>query len=166
MKAPRPPGFHKTRRTRNWTAYSHDPYETSEKLPEPSQCPDCGAVYAHARWQWLPAAPQAAHSQRCPACRRIHDGAPAGHVLLEGAFVDEHRAEILRLVQHHEAREKAEHPMQRIMKLEETPHAIRLTTTDVHLARGIGEAMQNAYKGSLAVDYAKDEDSVRVSWSR
>lgn len=29
-----------------------DPYQQKKKLPEPTQCPSCGAVFAKGRWTW------------------------------------------------------------------------------------------------------------------
>jgi hypothetical protein len=41
-----------------------------------------------------------------------------------------------------------------------------VTTTDMHLARGIGEALQHAYQGDLEYRYNPDQNLLRVSWSR
>lgn len=165
MKALRPSGFHKRRRTQTWTDIEHDAYRADEKLAEPTICKECGAVYHKGRWQWL-AAPQGAHEALCPACHRIRDDLPAGHVSLSGAFLAGHRAEIVRLIKNEEAREKAEHPLQRIMKIGERGDEVEVTTTDNHLARAIGEALHRAYQGELDIDYNKEDDLVRVTWSR
>jgi hypothetical protein len=31
----------------------HDPYKSRRKLPEPTACPECGAVFREGRWQWV-----------------------------------------------------------------------------------------------------------------
>lgn len=31
-----------------------DPYQSQQKLSEPTVCPQCGAVYHNGRWQWAP----------------------------------------------------------------------------------------------------------------
>lgn len=143
----------------------HDTYKSNKKLHEPTRCPQCGAVFQGGRWQWL-AAPAAAHEARCPACHRIHDKFPAGHVTLQGEFLVAHRAEILQLAHNREAHEKAEHPLQRIMGIEDVEHGVLITTTDTHLARNIGEAVHAAYKGRLEYHYNKAENLLRVQWSR
>jgi hypothetical protein len=165
MKAVRPTGFHKRRRTQTWTDVEHDAYRADAKLAEPTACPDCGAVYHKGRWQWA-AAPADAHTTRCPACRRIHDDFPAGYLSISGAYADQHRGEILNLVRNEEAREKAEHPLQRIMRIEEQGKRVEVTTTDNHLARAIGEALRRAYQGELDVHHNREDDLVRVTWSR
>jgi hypothetical protein len=142
----------------------HDSYKSKRKLSEPTRCPDCGAVYHNGRWQWVLAA-AGAHETLCPACHRIHDKYPAGYVTLKGEFFVTHRAEILQLVRHREAREKAEHPLQRVMDIEDIDDGVLVTTTDIHLARDIGEAMDAAYKGELEYHYNKDENLLRVLWT-
>jgi hypothetical protein len=41
-----------------------------------------------------------------------------------------------------------------------------ITTTDSHLARGIGEAVRRAYQGKLTIQYGPDENLARVTWTR
>jgi hypothetical protein len=96
----------------------------------------------------------------------VRDHFPAGLVELQGEFLALHRDEVLRLARHHEAREKAEHPLERIMDVEDVEGGLRITTTDIHLARDIGEALHSAYKGELAYHYNKDENLLRVHWAR
>ncbi len=96
----------------------HDPYHSKLKITEPSVCPDCGAVFAHGRWSWADA-PLEAHSHRCPACQRVHDRIPAGFLTLRGEFFAAHREEIMGLIHNYEEREKREHPLKRIMDIEE-----------------------------------------------
>ncbi len=143
----------------------HDAYKTKGKLPEPTVCPDCGAVYKDGRWQWLEK-PKQAHATRCPACHRQHDNFPAGYLTLSGDFLNAHEDEILNLVHHQEAREKAEHPLKRVMNIEKTPTGFLITTTDIHLARGIGEALHHAYQGALEFHYNQQEFLLRVNWQR
>jgi len=162
---PNPAGFRPIRHDRLLQEAVHDTYKTKGKLAEPTVCPDCGAVFHTGRWQWLEK-PKDAHQVSCPACHRVRDGFPAGYVSLSGEFLAAHEAEILQLIQHREAREKAEHPLQRIMDIEKTEHGALVTTTDIHLARGIGEALHHAYQGELEFHYNPEQNLLRVNWSR
>ncbi len=143
----------------------HDAYKAKGKLPEPTVCMECGAVFHAGRWQWSP--PRAnAHKETCPACHRIHDHYPAGFLTMKGEFFQSHRAEIMRLVRNYELYERTEHPLKRIMAVEEQDGTTLITTTDIHLARGIGEALHHAYRGELEYHYNPEQNLLRVNWAR
>jgi len=164
MKAQRG-GFRMLRREQLLQELVHDTYKTRKKLPEPARCGDCGALWHRGRWSW--GAPQAgARLVRCPACHRIRDRFPAGYVALKGPFLDAHRDQIVARVRHCEASEKLEHPLQRIMNIEPAAGGLLVTTTDAHLARGIGEALRKAYRGRMEFHYNKSDNLLRVSWTR
>lgn len=165
MKADRG-GWRPLRREELRDELIHDTYKSKKKLSEPTRCPECGAVYHSGRWQWGVAA-AGAHETLCPACRRIHDKFPAGYVTLNGEFVVTHRDEILQLIRNREAHEKAEHALERIMSIKDVDDdGVLITTTGTHLARDIGEAVHAAYKGELQYHYNKEENLLRVLWTR
>jgi hypothetical protein len=39
-----------------------------------------------------------------------------------------------------------------------------VTTTDIHLARGMGEALHRAYQGELEYHYNPEQNLLRVIW--
>ncbi len=165
MKSPRPSSSHQTRPIQDLSKGEHDAYRANEKLADGTCCPDCGAVIANGRWQWLEA-PVGAVFERCPACLRIHDNFPAGYVTLRGSYLAEHRTEILSIAQNLAAKEKAEHPLQRLMNTVEDHDEVKMTTTDIHLARAIGDALHHAHGGKLDIKYGPDDNVVRVEWNR
>ena len=146
-------------------AYFHDSYKLAGKLPEPTVCPRCGALFHKGRWTWG-AEPAGAHKEPCPACRRIEDKHPAGTLQLSGPFIKTHREELFNVVRHQEEEAKKEHPLCRIMEVQESEEQIVITTTDVHLPRRIGEALWHAYHGELKLHYAEDEKLIRMTWKR
>lgn len=141
----------------------HDAYKSRGKLHEPSVCSECGAVFHAGRWQWLQA-PADAHQETCPACHRIRDHYPAGYLSLKGSFFSSHRDEIMQLLHHHEKHERLEHPLKRIIAVEEKLGETLVSTTDIHLARGMGEALHHAYQGELEYHYNPEQNLLRVSW--
>jgi NMD protein affecting ribosome stability and mRNA decay len=162
----KPPDYHhQGRKDKRIQEFEHDPYHLDEKPPEPTRCPDCGAVYHDGRWQWIEA-PAGAHKTDCPACRRIREHLPAGYLTLRGPFFAGHRDQILHTVQHVAEREKAEHPMERIMAVTPEKDAVVITFTDAHLARGAGEAVRHAFEGELDFHYVEEDPTLRVSWRR
>jgi len=147
------------------SAREEDPYRATRKPPEPTVCPTCQAVFTGGRWSWEKI-PEDAYEHQCPACQRIRDEFPAGYVMIKGEFIKDHRDEIVALVTAKEEREKAEHPLQRIIAIQDVREGLQITTTDSHLARGIGEALHDAYKGDLKLRYSRDENLLRATWRR
>jgi NMD protein affecting ribosome stability and mRNA decay len=160
-----PPAGDVPRRSRIFNDERVDPYQARGKYREPTVCSDCGAVFRRGRWTHGEA-PDGANRDRCPACRRIREKLPAGSVLLEGPFYVAHRDELLRLVRHEADNERAEHPINRIMDIEEDETRAIVTTTDIHTPHRIGTALERAYQGELAMRYGDEEYSIRVSWRR
>jgi len=158
-------GMHRGRRTagRAQLDPAADPYHPQRQPHGPVVCPQCGVVHTQGRWHWG-TAPDGATEELCPACLRIRDQFPAGVVTLHGPLAQPRLDEMLALARHHEAAEKQEHPLNRIMRIEETADALQITTTDIHLPRRIGEALRRAFHGE--VDFSFDEDAyfARVNW--
>ncbi|MGR9046160.1 MAG: BCAM0308 family protein [Gammaproteobacteria bacterium] len=144
----------------------HDPYMTRSKPTEPTLCPECGVVFAKGRWEWLPEVPDNAHRELCPACQRIRDKVPAGFLTLSGDFFAAHRDEIMHLVHNKIEAQRAQHPMKRLMAIEDQEDGVIISFTDVHLPRGVGEAIEHAYKGDLDIHYTEEAGIVRVYWQR
>jgi NMD protein affecting ribosome stability and mRNA decay len=144
----------------------HDSYKSKVKLPDPTRCPECGAVYHKGRWTWGGSPGEKVHEQLCPACQRIRDGFPAGYVSLAGEYFATHRDEILNIAKNCETKEKADHPLQRIIAIKDIEGGVMVTTTDAHLARRIAENVHDACKGSLALQYSKEENLLRATWTR
>lgn len=143
----------------------HDTYKLTHKLPEPAVCSGCGAVFHAGRWQWG-ARPAGATEVVCPACHRVKDKFPAGYVEVKGDFFAAHRDELLRLLRHHEEKEKQDHPLARIIAIDEEAGGVLVTTTDIHLARDLGQALHHAYQGELEFHYNEGENLLRVHWRR
>jgi hypothetical protein len=158
-------GHERRRHDRQIEEVVHDAYRERQRPPEPAVCPTCGVVYEHGAYHWKPR-PAGATEHPCPACRRAADKYPAGYLTLEGEFFRAHRDEILRLVHNEAARARGEHPLERIIGIEEQDGATVITTTDLHLPRRIGDALHHAYRGESQIRYAPDEYLVRVSWRR
>ncbi len=152
-------------RHRTIQEYQHDTYKLKGKLKEPAVCPQCGAVFHKGRWTWG-ARPVQAHEAVCPACHRINDKYPKGLVTLKGEFFNAHREELLNVVRNAEQKEKAEHPLSRIMSVEDKDEDTVIATTDTHLPRRIGEALSHAHHGDLSFHYDEGEQFIRVNWTR
>jgi len=71
---------------------------------------------------------------------------------------------MIQLARHQEEAEKKEHPLNRIISIKRARGVIN--TTDIHLARRIGEAVKRAFHGEIEDSFEKDGYFVRVNWTR
>lgn len=146
--------------------HRHDPYKARQKLSSPCICPQCGAVFMDGRWQWSDAEPKGAKKETCPACHRSNDRFPAGEITLGGTFFAAHRDEVLALVRNAQEEQSTEHPLSRIIDIVEGAGTATVTTTDIHLPRRVGHALERAFKGKVDMQYNEEEYFVRVRWQR
>ena len=165
MKGREPRAHDKSHRDRQIEEVGHDPYHARSKPAEPAVCPQCGLIYHKGRWQRA-ARPEKANEYVCPACHRANDRNPAGYITLTGPYLGAHGEELRRLIKNEQERVAESHPLQRIMQIEDENGKLIVTTTDLHLARRIGDALHAAFQGELSVKYSPDEFLVRVNWTR
>jgi hypothetical protein len=144
----------------------HDPYRSGVKLREATRCPQCGVRCKNGRWTWPKRQTSALKSQLCPACRRSNDHYPAGELVLSGPVLDAHREEILSRARNIEESERSEHPLHRIMAIEQRGADTVITTTDIHLPHRIGHALKAAWGGQLKTHYDLEGYFTRVQWER
>jgi hypothetical protein len=81
-------------------------------------------------------------------------------------FAREHKGEMIRLARHQEEAEKQEHPLNRIISIEEDPQEVVINTTDIHVPRRIAEAVKRAFHAEIEDNFEKDGYFVRVTWMR
>lgn len=144
----------------------HDPYKAAAKPAKPSLCRECGVVFSEGRWRWSPELPTGVTDALCPACQRLRDRVPAGFLTLNGDFFRAHRKDIMQLVENTVDAQQREHPMKRVMDIEDAADGVVVTFTDIHLPRTVGEAVRRAYDGELEIQFAGEAGIARVYWSR
>lgn len=145
---------------------SHDPYNEGRKFSEGMYCPDCQALYRQGRWKWPRKGDTFGEPYLCSACRRIRDKFPAGEVEVSGKYLNNHRDEIMNLIQNIIREEESRSPLKRVIEFANENGILRVSLTDDHLARHIGDALHKAYKGKLDIKYSGGERFVRLYWHR
>lgn len=145
----------------------HDPYMARCKPSEPTVCSECGVAFTGGRWQWVEESLAEPHMMLCPACQRIHDRVPAGYLTLGGSFFTAQKDEIMNLIQNHVEQQKKQHPMKRLINIEDqADDSMLLTFTDLHLVSSVGKAIESAYQGDFDVQYTDEASIVRGKWHR
>lgn len=157
--------FHPVRHDRLIQEENHDAYKPAQKHAEPTVCPQCSVVFQDGRWTWAERPPHAQETL-CPACRRIHDHFPVGFVHVSGDYFIRHRVELMHLIEAESEKEQSEHPLERVMSSAPEDGGVLVTTTGIHLARRLGEALHRACHGELNFHYSDAENLVRVYWHR
>lgn len=146
--------------------HEHDSYQRPRKMPEPPVCPDCGAIFHSGHWQWGAHRP-ASKEVICPACHRIRNHLPAAFLHVGGPYFVRHCDELLTLIRHLAEQARAGHPLARIMNIKgENGDCVLITTTDIHLARDLAEALHHTYHGVLTFHYNAAEKQLHVDWQR
>lgn len=149
-----------------------DPYITHAGSEETRICSVCGAIYTGQRWylknqidpQKLKK--EQIHYTVCPACHKIRDRLPGGIVQLSGAFLKEHKQDILNLIHNEGERAMAVNPLERIIDIEGENSHYGVTTTNEKLAQRIGKALHKAYDGEITYKWSEDNKLVRIVWHR
>ena len=152
-----------------------DPYIPRRGAASVGICPKCKAIYRNKRWVIDVRAFAALTRKgagtgivwaRCPACRKIEDGFPAGLVTLSGGFLRDHREDILNLIRNEEKRAMGINPLERIIRMEGTGERLEIATTDEKLAQRIGREVRKACRGTVAYKWSEDCKLLRVTWAR
>lgn len=136
-----------------------DPYRSHAKPSTPCRC-RCGVAFDGTHW--VHGANRDLPWTICPACRRSAARDPAGVLRLEGVPAA-HRQEVIAVLSHAAAAERAEHPLERPMGLHDAGSVLEVPTTGVHCLRRMAAAVLRAWRQQLVVLPA-DERTVRLGW--
>lgn len=144
----------------------HDRDTAHQHIAGGALCSSCGAHYKAGHWAWQQDVGEQPQKVTCPACKRIADNDPAGNLVLSGDFVQAHREDLLNLIRNTEAKEKQEHPLERLLAISEEADRVLISTTGTHLANRIGHALESAYDGCVTYSYTSNETHLDVTWRR
>ncbi len=149
-----------------------DPYQPTEGQ-EAALCTQCHALYQEKRWFYDQklydrlAGTDKVREIVCPACRKVNDGYAEGYLSLSGEFFNQHRDEIVKLLEKEASRVGARSVLDRIIRMApEGADTLVVETTTDKLAQRLGRAVYRAYKGDLKFHWGEMDYLVRVYWSR
>jgi len=147
-------------------ARSTDVYVPKEGFGDGTSCRQCGMVYKNKRWTLEGGAAAGGIQILCPACKRMEDHTPAGVVHLSGAYLQDHKEEIMNTLRHTEATSRTKNPLGRIMEITEDAGGITVTTTEEKLAQKLGRQVYKSQSGELHYKWNRDNNQIRVEWMR
>lgn len=152
------------RRDKLYQERTSDRFSADRKAAGEAYCQVCGVHYHHGNWAWG-AHSDDARSTVCPACQRIAEAAAAGIVDIPRDFFLGHREDLTRLIQNTERAEKSEHPLERLIAIEEADDAAHVTTTGPHLADRIAHAITRQFGGHLRTHRDDHQPSMHIAWT-
>ena len=151
---------------------SGDPYIVKTRNNVMAVCTKCHTVYFKKRWYIDEDLYQKKILMKkiekvlCPACRKIKDNFPGGIVRLRGAFLNDHKDEIINLIRNEEERARGFNPLERIIKINDVDDGLEVTTTNEKLAQRIGKSLHKAYQGKVVYKWSNDTKLLRADWER
>ncbi len=144
------------------------PVEASAgRLPEPSACERCGAVFSRRSWRRAGAAPllARAHWTICPGCKQASKEVGFGRILLRGAFVAANEELVRRRIANVAARAKSTQPERRISSIERQGDVIEVLTTSQKLAHRIVHELKKVFRGRATYAWS-DDGTLFATWQR
>lgn len=141
----------------------------TRRLPEPTLCERCGAVFQRRTWR-TDRAPSAALLARarwrvCPACKQQAADEWYGRVRLRGAFVAAHEAELRRRIANVAGRARATQPERRLVSVERSGRDLEVLTTSQKLAHRIVHELRKAFRGTASYRWT-DDRTLDAVWER
>lgn len=97
---------------------------------------------------------------------RNRDVEMGGIIRISGAFILDHKEEILNLVKHEGELAEQRNKNSKVTKIEQIKNEIVVETSEHNLAQRIGKALHRAYKGDHNFKFRPGEKFVEVTWKR
>ena len=158
------PGPRKDHPARNVQPKQHDTYARRSKRSKALVCDGCGVVYHGGKWYWGAPPLTDVDGGLCPACERVRDRYPAGEIRIHPGLLA-FRDEILNLISNVEELEKAEHPLERLMDVQDSEDGILVTTTGLHLARRVAGKLKRRFGSKVSIRYPEEQNLIFVDLS-
>jgi hypothetical protein len=123
----------------------------------------CG-LYQH-RGRWLEGHPPLGEVREgtCPACDRVQSCTAAGRLRIPARLAEE-LSELIGLVRNCEAKERADHPLERLMEVKKDRGGLLVTTTGPHLARRIAHRLGRRFHEKPRFRFGAGKGELRVEW--
>jgi hypothetical protein len=150
----------------------HPPRRIQSKRPDNTrpkaatmECDECGVVFHAGRWSWGAPPLGDVGGGLCPACERIRDRYPAGTIRIPGGLDAQHD-ELVGLIRNAEQAEKADHPLERLMAVDEQADGgLVVTTTGIHLARAITSKLERRLHREASMRYGEEQNLLFVDFA-
>lgn len=152
-------------RTNKW----HPAEAAAGRLPEPSVCERCGAVFSRRLWRRdrkvTSALLDRARWVRCPACVQAAAESGFGRVVIRGAYALANESAIRRRIANVAARAAHTQPERRISAIDRRDDLIEVITTSQKLAHRIVRELKKTFHGRASYAWS-DDGTLFATWQR
>jgi hypothetical protein len=135
------------------------------RLPEPSACDRCGAVFARRTWRRTRVVPEGVRWTVCPACAQTREQTGFGRIVVRGAFALAHEDDIRRRIANVGARAGRTQPERRVASIERGDGALEILTTSQKLAHRIVHELKKQFRGRATYAWS-DDGTLYATWQR
>jgi hypothetical protein len=134
-------------------------------------CGGCGAVFIKKTWRRSPRRLRDSMAAGglpgvCPACRQMVTHQAFGRVVLQGAYVAIHGADLLRRIRNVAERAAFTQPERRIIGTAVRGATIEVLTTSQKLAHRIARELEKAFHGSASYHWSDGDGRLLAIWRR
>jgi hypothetical protein len=139
------------------------------RLPEPSVCERCGAVFSRRLWRRdrkvTGAFLERARWVRCPACVQTAEQTGFGRVVIRGAYALANEAVIRRRIANVASRAARTQPERRTSTIDRHDDLIEVITTSQKLAHRIVRELKKSFRGRASYAWS-DDGTLFATWER
>jgi hypothetical protein len=139
------------------------------RLPEPTACERCGAVFVRRTWRRQGNIPAARLDELrwtiCPACAQARAAVGFGRVLVRGAFAAANDALIRQRIANVAERAAFTQPERRISSMEREGDTLEIITTSQKLAHRIVHELKKLFRGRASYAWS-DDGTLFATWER
>jgi hypothetical protein len=152
------------------TGQAARPVEASTgRLPEPSACERCGAVFSRRAWRRdrRVTAPllDRVRWTICPGCRQASQEIGFGRILVRGTFAPDDEALVRRRIANVARRAAFTQPERRISAIERRGDVLEILTTSQKLAHRIVHELRKLFRGRATYAWS-DDGTLFATWER
>jgi hypothetical protein len=140
---------------------------SATRLPEPSACERCGAIFSHRVWRRLPTSSHdrlaGARWTVCPACKQVDAQSGFGRIRIRGDAARAQEPLIRRRIANVAERAAASQPERRIVSCEWDGDDLEVLTTSQKLAHRVVHELKKLLGGKPIYRWS-DDRSLSVTW--
>ncbi len=135
-------------------------------------CTGCHLIFKESRWFYdddlyeISEKKKTTHKVTCSACIKVRDNNPDGVIMIRGAFLLDHIAEIKHIALIEERNAKAKSPFDRVVKMIKSPNEFMITTTEQKFTQRIARMIHRAFSSDISFEWLHEEKFVRITCYR